>query len=132
MATKTVSIQDVRKLFEQAGFTVAMAVDGRVEVKKSCCSAFIGNDGGKAIYLQPPYFVVQGLRCELEDRGYQKFWFAKAENRRFPIRKTDLEVLHRFDEEVRFALGLTSLYNEALGSTNARTVYDRLDGRADR
>ena len=59
-------------------------------------------------------------------------WYAKAEDKRFPIRKVDLEVLHRFDEEVRYILGLTSLYNEALGSTNARTVYDRLTGRADR
>jgi hypothetical protein len=41
-------------------------------------------------------------------------------------------VLHRFDEEVRYILGVTSLYNESLGSTNARTAYDRLTGRPDR
>jgi hypothetical protein len=27
---------------------------------------------------------------------------------------------------------VTSLYNESLGSTNARTAYDRLTGRPDR
>jgi hypothetical protein len=101
-------------------------------VKKSGCAAYVGNEQGKAFYIPPPYFVVRGINCELEDRGYQKFWFAKAENRRFPIRKADLGVLHRFDEEVRHLLGLTNLYNESLGSTNARTVYDRLDGRPDR
>lgn len=132
MATKTASMQDVQKQFEQAGFTVAAASGGRIEVKKSGCVAFVGTEAGKPVYLQPPYLVVQGLLCELEDRGYQKFWFAKIENRRFPIRKADLLVLHRFDEEVRFILGMTSLYNESLGSTNARTVYDRLDGRPDR
>ncbi len=132
MGTKTVAMQDIQKQFEKAGFVVAKASGDRIEVRKSGCVAYVGNERGKAVYIQPPYLVFQGLLCELEDRGYQKFWFAKAENRRFPIRKADLGVLHSFDEEVRFILGLTSLYNESLGSTNARTVYDRLDGRPDR
>jgi hypothetical protein len=132
MATQTVAAQDIQKQFKQAGFVVGNAQGGRIEVKKLGCVAYLGKEGGKAVYLAPPYFVVRGINCELEDRGYQKFWYAKAEGKRFPIRKVDLEVLHRFDEEVRYILGLTSLYNESLGSTNARTVYDRLTGRPDR
>jgi hypothetical protein len=77
----------------------------------------------------PPYFLVRGLNCELEDRGYQKFWY--HDRKRFPVRKQDLETLHRFDQEMRSILGLKSLYHESLGSTSARTVYDRLDGRPD-
>jgi hypothetical protein len=84
------------------------------------------------VYPGPPYFVVHGVSCELEDRGYQKFWYSKTAGKRFPIRKVDLVTLHRFDEEIRYILGLKSLYNEALGSTNARTVYDRVAGRPDR
>jgi len=84
------------------------------------------------MYSGPPCFVVHGINCELEDRGYQKFWYSKSDGKRFPICKVDLEVLHRFDEEVRYILGLKSLYNESLGTTNARTVYDRLTGRPDR
>jgi hypothetical protein len=72
------------------------------------------------------------MNCELEDRGYQKFWLFQPDGKRFPIRKADLEILHRFDEEVRYLMGTTDLYNEALGTTNARTVYDRLTGRPDR
>jgi hypothetical protein len=75
---------------------------------------------------------VHGIPCELEDRGYQKFWYSRREGKRFPITRADLETLHRFDEEVRSILGLKSLYNESLGTTNARTVYDRLTGRPDR
>ena len=131
MATKTASAQDRLKQFEQAGFVVANGPAGRVEIKKSGCVAFLENNGGKLQYPGPPYLVVRGINCELEDRGYQKFWFAKAEDKRFPIRKEDLQALHRFDEEVRYILGITSLYNESLGSTNARTVYDRLTGRPD-
>jgi hypothetical protein len=132
MATQTVAAQDIQKQFEQAGFVAANDSSGRIELRKSGCVAFLEKQGGKLIYSGPPSLVVHGINCELEDRGYQKFWYAKAEDKRFPIRKVDLGILHRFDEEVRYILGLTSLYNESLGSTNARTVYDRLTGRPDR
>ena len=131
MATETAAAQDVQKQFEQAGFAVTDA-PRRIEVKKSGCVAYLQKQGGNWIYSGPPYFVIRGINCELEDRGYQKFWYSKADGKRFPIRKVDLEILHRFDEEVRYLLGLTSLYNESLGSTNARTAYDRLTGRPDR
>jgi hypothetical protein len=132
MATETAVVQDIQKQFEQAGFAVSDAPPGRIEVKKSGCVAYLEKQEGSWIYSGPPYLIVQGINCELEDRGYQKFWLARAEGKRFPIRKVDLENLHRFDEQVRYILGVTSLYNEALGSTNARTAYDRLTGRPDR
>jgi len=132
MATQTVSAQDILKQFERACFVAGEPQPGRVEIRKIGCVAYLEKTGSGLVYSGPPYLVVHGLNCELEDRGFQKFWFAKAEGKRFPIRKVDLEVLHRFDEEVRYILGLTSLYNEGLGSTNARTVYDRLTGRPDR
>ena len=132
MATETAAAQNIQKQFEQAGFVVTGAQTSRIELKKSGCVAYLEKQGRGWIYSGPPYFVVQGINCELEDRGYQKFWLSKSDGKRFPIRKVDLEILHRFDEEVRYVLGLKSLYNESLGSTNARTVYDRLTGRADR
>ncbi|MGO8787781.1 MAG: hypothetical protein ACLQVL_10425 [Terriglobia bacterium] len=132
MATETAAAQDVQKQFENVGFVVTGAQPGRIELKKSGCVAYLENQRGNWIYSGPPFFVVHGINCELEDRGYQKFWFSKPDGKRFPIRKVDLELLHRFDEEVRYILGRKSLYNESLGTTNAQTVYDRLDGRPDR
>ncbi|MGA2985964.1 MAG: hypothetical protein ABSG32_19335 [Terriglobia bacterium] len=132
MATETAVAQSIPKQFEQAGFAVTEVQTGRIEVKKSGCVAYLEKRGASWIYAGPPYLVVHGINCELEDRGYQKFWYSQPDGKRFPIRKVDLEILHRFDEEVRYILGLTSLYNESLGSTNARTVYDRLAGRPDR
>jgi hypothetical protein len=132
MATETAAAQNIQKQFEQAGFVVSDAQPGRLEVKKSGCVAYLQSQSGTWVYSGPPFLVVHGIKCELEDRGYQKFWYSKSDGKRFPIRKVDLEILHRFDEEVRYVLGLKSLYNESLGSTNARTVYDRLTGRADR
>ncbi len=132
MATATAAAQDIQKQFEQAGFVATETQPSRIELKKSGCVAYLENPQGNWIYSGPPYFIVQGIKGELEDRGYQKFWYAKPEGKRFPIRKADLETLHRFDEEVRYLLGTRGLYNEALGTTNARTVYDRLTGRPDR
>jgi len=129
MATETPAVQDIQKQFEQAGFVVITTQPGRLEVKKSGCVAYLQGQGGSWVHAGPPYFVVHGIHCELEDHGYQKFWLSKSDGQRFPIRKVDLEVMHRFDEEMRYILGLKSLYNESLGTTNARTVYDRLTGR---
>jgi hypothetical protein len=123
----------VRKQFQEAGFTVSPAGQSpeRLEVKKYNCLCYLERrQDGTWTPSGPPYYTVRGINCELEDRGYQKFWHHGGKS--FPIRKNELETLHRFDEEVRYVLGLKSLYNESLGSTCARTVYDRLTGRPDR
>ena len=124
---------DIRKEFTAAGFEIVEPgiPPGSIGVRKYNCIQFLelktAQDG---LALGPPYFQIRGLNYELEDRGYQKFWYHQG--KRFPIRKADLETLHRFDEEVRAILHSRSLYNESLGSTCARTVYDRLEGRPDR
>lgn len=124
---------DVRAKFQAAGFEVIPAGQNAdtLEVRKNNCSRILERRAGDAwVPCGPPYFMVRGLRCELEDRGFQKYWV--SDGKRFPIRSSDLRALHRFDEEVRALLRQRSLYNESLGSTCARTVYDRLRGRPDR
>jgi hypothetical protein len=132
MKTPASVAQDIRAKFQEAGFAVADVPTGKIEVKKSGCVAYLEQQGESWVYPGSPYFAGHGINCELEDRGYQKFWLAKAEGKRFPVRKDELGTLHRFDEEIRYLLGLRDLYHESLGSRNARTVYDRLDGRPDR
>ena len=123
---------DIRKQFTAAGFEVEAGVSpGSIGVKKYNCLRYLQPKGEQTwLPVGPPYFMIRGLNCELEDRGYQKFW--RHRDTRFPIRKADLETLHRFDEELRQTLHLPSLYNESLGSTCAQTDYDRLEGRPDR
>jgi hypothetical protein len=121
----------IRKEFSDAGFEVIDAGANRVEVRKSNCTRMIERQGdGAWLPAGPPRFGMGGTYFELEDRGYQKFWFNHG--RRLPVHPNDFSTLHRFDQEVRYILGLKSLYHESLGTTNARTVYDRLDGRPDR
>ena len=126
-------IIDVQKQFTAAGFEIVEpgVSPGSIGVKKYNCLQYLELKAEQAwLPLGPPYFIIRGLNCELEDCGYQKFW--RHQGTRFPIRKAELETLHRFDEEVREILRLPSLYNESLGSTCARTEYDRLEGRTDR
>ena len=124
--------QGIQEQFERAGFAVTQPQPGRLQVSKSGFEASLELQPGGWIYPGPPYYVVKGIKCELEDRGYQKFWYSRGDGKRFPIRKVELVGLHNFDEEVRYLLGTKSLYNESLGSVNALTVYDRLTGRPDR
>jgi hypothetical protein len=123
---------DIRRQFQDAGFEV-IEVSGSPEsiaVKKDNCTWLLERDAaGTWTPSGPPLFNVRGLDCKLEDQGYQKFWY--HEGKRFPIRVEDLKTLHRCDQEVRAILGLKSLYHESLGTTCARSVYDRLSGRPD-
>jgi hypothetical protein len=132
MAAENRSKAEIQKSFTAAGFELGEA-DGKSESfevrKNNCAQAVARNSSGDWAPAPPPYFVVRALKCELEDHGYQKFWFANG--KRFPIRLSDLRAFQRFIEEVRYVLGFKSLYNESLGSTCARSVYDRLDGRPD-
>ena len=133
MEGEQIAATDLRKQFTSAGFEILEegVPPGSIGVRKYNCLQYLRLNAERVwVELGPPYFQIRGLNCELEDRGYQKFWYHRGT--RFPIRKTDLEALHRFDEEVREILRLRSLYNESLGSTCARTVYDRLEGRPDR
>lgn len=127
------AVTDLRKRFADADFEI---VEGRtgpgsIAIRKYNCVRYLEPNADQIwLPVGPPCFQVRGVDCELEDCGYQKFW--RHGDRRFPIRVADLRTFHRFDEEVREILRLQSLYNESLGSTCARTVYDRLEGRPDR
>ena len=127
------TIANIREEFRNAGFEVADASGSpeKIEVRKNNCSSVLERQpGGTWVPASPPFFKVRGLNCELEDHGYQKFWYHNG--KRFPVRLFDLKTLHRFDQELRAILGLKSLYHESLGTTSARSVYDRLSGRPDR
>jgi hypothetical protein len=130
MITEKTSAAEVKKEFQQAGFEVLDAPDGTIEVRKYGCAHSLKRDARLGwVPAGPPRFLIRGQKYELEDRGYQKFWF--ADGRRIPIRLADLRALRQFDQETRALLHLKSLYHESLGTTNARTVYDRLEGRPD-
>jgi len=112
------------------GFDIldAPGTQNRVFLKKYNCSAAIEKtaDDGVRLFAKPGY-LVGGEISRLTDKGYQKF--LKTTKAEIPATADHLKALHQFSEELREALGQTSLYNESLGSVSDSYVYDRVQGR---
>jgi len=64
----------------------------------------------------------------LVNGGYQVFWRTPS-GKRLPALATHLKALHAFEEDLKEGLGLTSLYNEGLGTTSDVHLYDRVEHR---
>jgi hypothetical protein len=72
-------------------------------------------------------WVLGGEISRLLDRGYQKF--LKTSKLEIPATAEHLRSIHSFNEQLKEAVGAMSLYNESLGTTSDRYVYDRVKGR---
>ena len=136
MAKKTPqrSFNDVLSVLGGQRFDVAPAQDGakRVpnafQVRKYGCAAEIAPapDGTPEI-LSRPGVLLNSEIARLVDRGYQKFF--KTSKLEVPATADHLRSLHEFSEELKEAMGATSLYNESLGTTSDVYQYDRVKGR---
>lgn len=100
----------------------------RTFLKKYNVSAAIQrlDDGGVKIFAYPGY-LIGGEISKLVDRGYQKF--LKTSKLEMAATADHLKAIHQFSEELKEALGLTSLYNESLGSVSESYHYDRVKDR---
>jgi hypothetical protein len=136
MAKKTPvrTFNDVLALLGGQRFDVAPAHDGAkrtpnaVQVRKYGCAAEIAAapDGSVEILARPGW-LLNGEIARLLDRGYQKF--IKTSKLEIPATADHLRAIHEFHEELNEAIGATSLYNEALGTTSNVYNYDRVKGR---
>ncbi len=72
-------------------------------------------------------WLLGGQISRLVDRGYQKF--LKTPKIEIPATADHLHAIHEFSEELKEMAGATSLYNESLGTTSDRYLYDRVKGR---
>jgi hypothetical protein len=126
----------VNKLFDQPtveslsakGFLVRNS-GGVVRIEKYNCGAELRKTPESRFQMtEIPCIMMQGQFTALWDAGYQKFLIGH-EGKKFPVQVKQLGDLRRFNEELRTALGVPTYYNEALGSTCAFSVYDRVKGR---
>lgn len=132
--SSTRSFNDVLSILGSQRFDVAPAQDGAkrtpnaFQVRKFGCAAEIAAapDGTPEI-LARPGILLNGEIARLLDRGYQKFF--KTSKLEIPATADHLRSLHEFTEELKEAIGATSLYNEALGTTSDVYHYDRVKGR---
>jgi len=108
------------------GFALSPLSGGKLLVRKNGCAAILApSAGGKAAEIAvAPGLVVRGELARLIDRGYQKFF--KTADAEVPALPEEMSALAAFENELRFACGIPSLYNESLGSVSDRYLYDRV------
>jgi len=78
-------------------------------------------------FARGPGALIGGEVARLVDRGYQKF--LKTSKAEISATAEHLKALHSFSEELKEAIGATSLYNESLGSVSEAYTYDRVKDR---
>lgn len=125
---KVLSFDDHLAKARAEGFSVQSGGGGtRVERAGIACVLQPGEGGFPRISVRPG--VVMGNEIgTLTDGGFQKF-FTTPSGKRKPALAEELVAVQNFQEDLREALGLTSLYNEALGTVSNKYLYDRVEGR---
>jgi hypothetical protein len=126
---KTLTFDDRLSEARTAGFTTASAGSGKTRIERSgvACVAEAGDEGLPRITSRAG--VVMGSEIgTLTDGGFQKF-FVTPGGKRHPAQAHELKAVQDFQEDLREALGMTSLYNESLGTVSNQYVYDRVEGR---
>jgi hypothetical protein len=111
-------------------FEIGQGPNGATRITRGNLAADVRPAGDSAEILNVGVLVGSEIG-ELTDLGYQKIWMTPS-GKRLPAGAAHLRALHDFLEDLREALGVTSLYNEGLGSVNEHHLYDRVVDRDDR
>lgn len=125
---KIPTFQERVDLLRKAGFAAQSLPDGRFRMTKHGVAAVIGDEGRNHPDIEKAGILVGDEIATLLSGGYQMFLEAPS-GRRLPATAKELRALHEFEEDVKEALGLESLYNTSLGTTSRKHMYDRLKGR---
>jgi hypothetical protein len=125
---KTLTVQDRIATLRTAGFTVSEPSGNLVRATRGTCAADLNLSAGTLIAEGRAGIPIGNEIGVLIDGGYQKF-FRTPKGIKKPATAEELVDLHNFEEDLREALGLTSLYNESLGTVSTYYQYDRVQDR---
>ncbi len=109
-------------------FTATMESAGRCRVTRDGCGAVIEDLGGGKMGIGKAGVLVGGEIALLIHGGYQMF-LRTPSGKEVPALAPHLKALHEFDDDLREGLGLTTLYNQALGTVCDDHLYDRVEDR---
>ena len=126
---KHLTFDDHMSAARAAGFRMESAGGGKTRIDRNGIAVVMqpGPDGVPQVTERAG--VVMGKEIgTLTDGGFQKF-FTTPSGKRKPALADELKEIHNFQEDLREALGLTTLYNESLGTVSNLYVYDRVEGR---
>jgi hypothetical protein len=126
---KAKTFDDYMNQARAAGFTVEGMGGGRIRISRDGAAAVVESaaDGTPQFKERAGVMIGQEI-ASLVDGGFQKFMATHSGKRR-PALASDLKLVHDFQEDLREALGLTSLYNESLGTVSNQYLYDRVEDR---
>jgi hypothetical protein len=120
--------QEQLQSLRDGGFTATTMPSGEVRVARGGIAALLREADGQARLAAPAGVEMGDETGSLVDGGYQKF-FRTPSGRQKPATADELKALHDFEEDLAEALGLESLYNEALGTVSTYYLYDRVKDR---
>jgi hypothetical protein len=126
---KILSFDDHIANARAAGFTTKPMSGGLVWIERDGVAAIAepGNEDVPRVVERPGIIMSREIGT-LTDEGFQKF-FTTASGKRKPALASELKAIQNFQEDLRQALHLVSLYNESLGTVSNVYVYDRVEGR---
>jgi hypothetical protein len=127
-APHLLTFEDHLAKLKQAGFEVRPESTRLAKVIRGGYGAVVEDTGEGKVKLGKAGVLVDDEIALLVSRGYQMFLHAPS-GRELPALAPQLQALHAFDEDLREALGLTSLYNLSLGTTSDEHLYDRVEDR---
>ncbi len=125
---KALTLENRVELLKKAGFSAEPLPDSRVKITKNGVGFVIGDSSKNQPEIDKAGILVNGDIAVLLSGGYQMF-LETPSGRRLPATATELKALHNFEEDVKEALGITNLYNTALGTTSTKHQYDRVSAR---
>jgi hypothetical protein len=125
---KVVSFEQRIAGLKEFGFAAKIESGGRCRVTRSGCAAVVEDLGEGKVAIGKVGVLVGGEIALLVHGGYQMF-LRTLSGKEVPALAPHLKALHAFDEDLREGLGLTSLYNVALGTTCDDHLYDRVEDR---
>jgi hypothetical protein len=122
------SFQDRIENLRKAGFTVTPVPAGGVRASRQEYAVDVKDEAGQVRTTGRAGALIGDEIGALVDGGYQKF-FRTPSGKKRPALADDLKALHNFEEDLKEALGQTSLYNESLGTVSTLYQYDRVKDR---
>jgi hypothetical protein len=126
---KKLTFEDHLSAARAAGFRVEPAPGGKTRIERDgvACIVERGNEDVPRVIVRAG--IVMGSEIgSLTDGGFQKF-FTTPSGKRKPALAGELKAIQNFQEDLREAFGLISLYNEAMGTVSNLYLYDRVEGR---
>ena len=126
---KHLTFEDHMSAARAAGFRTESIGGGKTRIERNGIAVVMQPGPDEIPQVTERAGVVMGKEIgTLTDGGFQKF-FTTPGGKSKPALAEELKGIHNFQEDLREALKLTTLYNESLGTVSNLYIYDRVEGR---